>query len=72
MKLAFVQDGMDRSSEIDEWIALLQEQQPPAKAERKTPAETDHARGRTGRCPSDGKTGAQAGTPPDKEAGKGS
>ncbi len=40
MKLVFVQNGMDRSSEIDEWISLLQEKQPSAKAPRKIPAET--------------------------------
>ncbi len=34
MKLVFVQNGMDRSAEIDEWIALLQSDQP---AKRKAP-----------------------------------
>ncbi|MDD1696236.1 MAG: zinc-ribbon domain-containing protein [Methanoregula sp.] len=32
MKLIFVQNGMDRSSEIDEWIDLLHEKDKPKKA----------------------------------------
>lgn len=36
MKLIFIQNGMDRSGEIDEWISLLQEQAQP----KKTPAQT--------------------------------
>jgi hypothetical protein len=36
MKLIFAQDGMDRSSEIDEWIDLLQEQTRPKK-QKKSP-----------------------------------
>ena len=32
MKLVFVQNGMDRSAEIDEWIALLHEEAPCKKA----------------------------------------
>lgn len=35
MKLVFVQNGMDRSAEIDEWIALLQENHPSKKAPRR-------------------------------------
>jgi len=35
MKLIFIQNGMDRSDEIDEWISLLQEQE-----QKKTPAQT--------------------------------
>ena len=35
MKLVFVQSGTDRASEIDEWIALLQEAEPPKKSSRK-------------------------------------
>jgi hypothetical protein len=31
MKLVFVQNGMDRSGEIDEWIALLHEEEPARK-----------------------------------------
>jgi hypothetical protein len=38
MKLVFVQNGMDRSGEIDEWIALLHEEE-PVKKSRKRPAE---------------------------------
>ena len=34
MKLVFVQNGMDRSGEIDEWIALLQEEDRPKKSPR--------------------------------------
>ncbi|MGA2121251.1 MAG: zinc ribbon domain-containing protein [Methanoregula sp.] len=34
MKLVFVQGGMDRSAEIDEWIALLREEEPPKKIPR--------------------------------------
>jgi hypothetical protein len=36
MKLIFIQNGMDRSDEIDEWISLLQEQGQP----KKIPAQT--------------------------------
>jgi hypothetical protein len=32
MKLIFVQNGMDRSSEIDEWIALLHDKDKPKKS----------------------------------------
>lgn len=35
MKLVFVQNGMDRAGEIDEWIALLQESEPPRKPARR-------------------------------------
>ncbi|WP_321507127.1 zinc ribbon domain-containing protein [uncultured Methanoregula sp.] len=38
MKLVFAQNGTDRSREIDEWIALLQEAEPPKKS-RKPPVE---------------------------------
>jgi len=38
MKLVFVQNGMDRSAEIDEWIALIQEEEPKKKP-KKRPAE---------------------------------
>jgi len=35
MKIVFVQNGMDRSAEIDEWIALLQKsEEKPAKAKK--------------------------------------
>jgi hypothetical protein len=35
MKIVFVQNGMDRSAEIDEWIALLhKEDEPPARTKR--------------------------------------
>jgi hypothetical protein len=34
MKLVFVQDGMDRSAEIDDWIGLLHEEQQPKKSPR--------------------------------------
>jgi len=36
MKLIFIQNGMDRSDEIDEWISLLHEQ----GQQKKTPAQT--------------------------------
>jgi len=32
MKIVFVQDGMDRSAEIDDWIGLLHEEQQPKKS----------------------------------------
>lgn len=35
MKLVFVQNGMDRSAEIDEWIALLGEDRPARKPQRR-------------------------------------
>ncbi|MDD5144507.1 hypothetical protein, partial [Methanoregula sp.] len=39
MKLVFVQGGMDRSAEIDEWISLLQGEEPaPARKPGKRPA----------------------------------
>ena len=38
MKLVFVQNGMDRSSEIDEWIALLHEEDRPKKSPVRRPA----------------------------------
>jgi hypothetical protein len=40
MKLVFAQDGMDRSSEIDEWIDLLNEQTRPKK-HKKPPAQKE-------------------------------
>jgi hypothetical protein len=33
MKLVFVQNGMERSDEIDEWIALLHEEETSKAAE---------------------------------------
>ncbi len=45
MKTVFVQNGMDRSAEIDEWIALLhKEDEPPARKKRpaaQVPAEPE-------------------------------
>ncbi|MDD1694226.1 MAG: zinc ribbon domain-containing protein [Methanoregula sp.] len=38
MKLVFAQSGMDRSSEIDEWIALLHDEEEPPKKTQKRPA----------------------------------
>lgn len=35
MKLVFMQSGVDRSGEIDEWIALLNEEEPPKKSPRR-------------------------------------
>ncbi|NLD57406.1 MAG: hypothetical protein GX651_04640, partial [Methanomicrobiales archaeon] len=35
MKMVFVQNGMDRSAEIDEWIALLQDEVPEKKPKRR-------------------------------------
>jgi len=39
MKLVFTQNGMDRSTEIDDWIALLQAESKPTKSRRAAPAE---------------------------------
>ena len=39
MKLIFIQNGMDRSDEIDEWISLLQEQVPQKKIPVQAPEE---------------------------------
>jgi hypothetical protein len=45
MKLIFIQNGLDRSDEIDEWITLLKEQAPskktPAHVEKEPPEEKD-------------------------------
>ncbi|MGB7787356.1 zinc ribbon domain-containing protein [Methanoregula sp.] len=38
MKLVFVQNGMDRAGEIDEWIALLHEEDRPKKSSPRRPA----------------------------------
>jgi hypothetical protein len=35
MKLVFVQNGMDRSTEIDEWISILQDDRPHKKSSKK-------------------------------------
>jgi len=35
MKIVFVQNGMDRSTEIDEWISLLQDEKPHKKSSKK-------------------------------------
>jgi hypothetical protein len=35
MKIVFVQNGMDRSTEIDEWISLLQNERPHKKSSKK-------------------------------------
>ena len=39
MKLVFTQNGMDRSAEIDDWIALLQAESKPTKSRRAAPVE---------------------------------
>jgi hypothetical protein len=39
MKLVFVQNGMERSAEIDEWISLLSEDHPAKKSQRRPAAE---------------------------------
>jgi hypothetical protein len=45
MKLIFIQNGLDRSDEIDEWVTLLKEQAPskkiPAQAEKELPLEKE-------------------------------
>ena len=44
MKIVFVQNGMDRSAEIDEWISLLHKEDEPARQKRpvaKEPAEPE-------------------------------
>lgn len=38
MKLVFAQNGMDRSTEIDEWITLLQGEEPKKPARKSAPA----------------------------------
>jgi zinc-ribbon domain len=45
MKLVFVQNGMDRSGEIDEWIALLHEEDQPKKAPRRPAPEPEEEDG---------------------------
>ena len=35
MKIVFVQNGMDRSTEVDEWLALLQDERPHKKSSKK-------------------------------------
>ena len=35
MKIVFVQNGMDRSSEIDDWLSLLQDERPHRKSSKK-------------------------------------
>jgi hypothetical protein len=35
MKIVFVQNGMDRSTEIDEWLSLLQDEKPHKKSQKK-------------------------------------
>ncbi len=37
MKIVFVQNGMDRSAEIDEWLALLHKEDEPAPRRQVTP-----------------------------------
>jgi hypothetical protein len=39
MKLVFTQNGVDRSSEIDDWIALLHDETNPKKSKRALPVE---------------------------------
>ncbi|MDD1684888.1 MAG: zinc ribbon domain-containing protein, partial [Methanoregula sp.] len=39
MKIVFVQNGMDRSAEIDEWITLLHKEDEPVKPKRPAPPE---------------------------------
>jgi hypothetical protein len=39
MKIVFVQNGMDRSAEIDEWIALLHKEDEPARKQKAVPEE---------------------------------
>jgi len=41
MKLVFVQNGMDRTSEIDEWIALLHDEERPKKSARRPTTEPE-------------------------------
>jgi hypothetical protein len=41
MKLVFVQNGMDRAGEIDEWIALLHEEDRPKKSARQPAPEPE-------------------------------
>jgi hypothetical protein len=39
MKLVFTQSGVDRSAEIDDWIALLQNEEKPKKSRKPAPVE---------------------------------
>jgi len=39
MKLVFTQNGVDRSSEIDDWIALLHDEEKPKKSRKAAPVE---------------------------------
>jgi len=39
MKLVFTQSGVDRSAEIDDWIALLQNEEKPKKSRKAAPVE---------------------------------
>ena len=39
MKLVFTQHGVDRSSEIDDWIALLHDEEKPKKSRKAAPVE---------------------------------
>ncbi len=42
MKIVFVQNGMDRSAEIDEWLSLLQDEKPHKKPARQKVKEPVH------------------------------
>ncbi|MEI8330134.1 MAG: zinc ribbon domain-containing protein [Methanomicrobiales archaeon] len=42
MKIVFVQNGIDRSTEIDEWLSLLQNERSHKKSSKKRAEEPDH------------------------------
>ena len=44
MKIVFVQGGLDRSSEIEEWISLLHEGEQPKKPQKRKPDEPAESR----------------------------
>lgn len=44
MKLVFTQNGMDRTSEVDDWVGLLHEQAEPEKPSKKAPGKASRTR----------------------------
>ena len=72
MKIVFVQNGMDRSAEIDEWIALLHKEDEPArKPKRPVPEEPAEPEPEEEPAQTQG-TGEEPGTEADKKTGQGS
>ena len=44
MKLVFTQNGMDRTSEVDDWVGLLHEQAEPEKPSKRASGKVSRAR----------------------------